>query len=572
MRKNWKQYTAVCMAGGLVMLQLTGCAGKSAQVAKETTSVESSDTAKEAVVENSKDPDAEGGVTVTAQLAEDKVKEVRYLAEDLDAEWDEAAVTGIVLDASGTMVEGDGAHVDGTTVTIEKGGTYVVSGELEDGQIRIEADEDSVVRLVLNGMKLSNKSTAPIYGSEKCKVILTLEAGVENVVSDGTAYQYEDEGEDEPDSPIFTEGDLTINGTGKLEVHGNYQSGIRSKGKVIVASGVISIDAKDDGLKGKDVVIIHDGVLNIKSVKDGIKSNNDADEDKGFVWIDGGDITIAAQDDGIQAETALVVNGGEITISESQEGLAGRTVDILDGLIKANTSDDGINSAASVETEQEKMQDQEGVYTRIAGGEIWLNASADGIDSNGDLYVEGGALYLSGPTGGGDGILDYNGTSTITGGTVFAAGSSGMMQTFGDDSTQNYLVVYYTETQKGGTNVRLLNESGEELGSYTPERDYQAVIISSPNIQSGSTYQVMTGETAVEMAVSGVVTIYGTAPTGGPGGRGGMGRSGGAGRPDGEQIQGGGKRTEREQMPEEGKNHGDMPPKEGTAQENQNGS
>lgn len=255
-------------------------------------------------------------------------------------------------------------------------------------------------------------------------------------------------------------------------------------------------------------------------------------------------------------ETALVINGGEITITESQEGLAGRTVDILGGQIRANASDDGINSAAQAETEQEKMADQEGVYTQIAGGEIWLNASADGIDSNGDLLIAGGTLYLSGPTGNGDGILDYNGTGTITGGTVFAAGSAGMMQTFGDASTQNYLVVYYTETQKAGTQIRLLDESGNELGSYAPEKDYQAAIISSPDIRTGNTYQVVIGEDTVEMTVSGIVTIYGTAPGGGAGrGPGGNGRGpGGDGREMGDKADErsgfGGDRPERGKMPE----------------------
>lgn len=537
MRKRWRQYAAVCLAGGMLAAQISGCSNQtdnraatavSAESAKpETDTSESEDNGGT----DAKTANPAGAGAVTVQLGEGQSKTVEYLAEDLETDWDENTATGIVLDNTQITVEGDGARVDGSTVVIEKAGTYVVSGKLADGQIRIEADEKSVVRLVLNGAELASSTTSPIYGAEKCKVILTLEAGTENLISDGTEYQYT-EGEDEPDAPIFTKGDLTINGSGSLKVYGNYQSGIRSKDNLMVVSGVISIEAQDDGLKGRDSVIIRDGVLDIKSVKDGIKSNNDTDEEKGFIWIDGGQITIAAQDDGIQAETALIINGGEITITESQEALAGKTVDILGGLIKASASDDGINSAASVETEQEKMQNQNGVYTRIAGGEIWLSARADGIDSNGDLYIEGGTLYLSGPTSGGDGILDYNGDAVLTGGTVFAAGSSDMMQLFGENSTQNYLVVYYTETQNGGTSIQLTDASGNELGSYIPEKEYQAVIISSPEIQTGSTYHVVTGDDTAEMEVSGIMTVYGTPAGGGMGGRGGgMGR--GADRPDG---------------------------------------
>lgn len=538
MRKRWRQYAAVCLAGGMLAAQISGCSNQTDNRAAAAVSVESAKSEKEsAEPEDSSGTDAKtanpaGAGAVTVQLGEGQSKTVEYLAEDLETDWDENTATGIVLDGTQITVEGDGARVDGSTVVIERAGTYVVSGKLTDGQIRIEAEENAVVRLVLNGAELASSTTSPIYGAEKCKVILTLEAGTENLISDGTEYQYA-EGEDEPDAPIFTKGDLTINGSGSLKVYGNYQSGIRSKDNLMVVSGVISIEAQDDGLKGRDSVIIRDGVLDIKSVKDGIKSNNDTDEEKGFIWIDGGQITIAAQDDGIQAETALIINGGEITITESQEALAGKTVDILGGLIKASASDDGINSAASVETEQEKMQNQNGVYTRIAGGEIWLNARADGIDSNGDLYIEGGTLYLSGPTSGGDGILDYNGDAVLTGGTVFAAGSSGMMQLFGENSTQNYLVVYYTETQTGGTSIQLTDASGNELGSYTPEKEYQAVIISSPEIQTGSTYHVVTGDDTAEMEVSGIMAVYGTPAGGGMGGRGGgMGRGAGAEHPD----------------------------------------
>lgn len=63
-------------------------------------------------------------------------------------------------------------------------------------------------------------------------------------------------------------------------------------------------------------------------------------------------------------------------------------------------------------------------------------AGGDGIDSNGDLNVSGGEIYVSGPTSDGDSALDYDGAATITGGAIVAAGYSGMAQNFGSDSTQ----------------------------------------------------------------------------------------------------------------------------------------
>lgn len=544
-RRRWKKRMALGLAGGLLSVTLAGCGSgsSSGEVGNETVMQEETQAELAGVetVEGLADSDTTErktgdsaakdavGVTcydlgMTAELGEGGSKTVEYTQEDLTADWDESAATVIVLSDADSSVSGANAKVSGSTVEIQDGGTFVVSGSLSDGQIRITASKDETVHLVLNGVEISSRTTSAIYAEKKCKVILTLADGTTNTVSDGTAYVFETEGEDEPDSPIFVKGNLTINGAGSLTVQGNYQSGIRSKGNLLIVSGIIDVDCQDDGIKGKDSLVILGGTLTIRSVKDGLKSNNDESDEVGYIWIDGGEITIAAQDDGIQAESALIVSGGSITITESDEALAGKTVDILGGSIEAVASDDGINSAATVETEWEKMSDQEGVYTRIAGGEIWLDARADGIDSNGDLYIEGGTLYLSGPTGSDNGILDYNGSATLTGGTVFAAGSSGMMQTFGSDSTQNYLVVYYDETQAGGTEITLMDADGTEFGSFAPAKDYQAVIISVQGLVTGDTYCVTTGENTVELEVNATETTSGN-PVGGFGG--GMGFGGG---------------------------------------------
>lgn len=556
MRKNLKSMAALCMTCGLVMTQMTGCGGQSGAAnaseaaAQETT--EAADKSTETVQNESKASieDVTKGITeagtVTVTLGEDGDKSVTYEPEDLDASWDAQKATGIVLAESGITVDGDGAHVDGNTVVIEKAGTYVVSGALADGQVRIEAAEDELVHLVLNGAELSNKTTSSIYSPEKCKVVLILEEGTKNIIGDAGEYQFA-EGEDEPDATIFTKGDLTINGTGKLEVNGTYACAIRSKDDLKVVSGVVTLNAADDALKGKDSVVIGGGELNITAGGDGIKSNNDEDLDKGYVWIDGGSIMIAAESDGIQAEHALVINNGSIEISKSEEAFEGKSVDILGGLIKAVSTDDGINSAGPAETEMEKMQDQDGVYTRIAGGEIWLNASADGIDSNGDLYIEGGELYLSTPVNGDTAIIDYNGTSRITGGTVVAAGSTMMMQYFGEESTQNYLVNYYDETQKGGTEIQLTDADGRVIVSYAPEYDFAAVIISSPELEKDSAYKIVTGETSADVTISDIMTEVGErrGGMGGPRGMGGPGgHGGGRGQRPGEGGFPGGERPE----------------------------
>lgn len=565
MRKYGRSRAAICLACGVLMTQMAGCgANQKMEASTETTA--------ESVVEENKEVQSAEGKTVTALLAEGGEKSASYEAEDLDASWDAETATGIVLAESGITVNGTGAETDGNTAVIQKAGTYVLGGTMQDGQVRIEAEEGELVHLVLNGVKLSSKTIASIFSTQKCKVVLTLADGTKNTISDAGEYQFA-EGEDEPNAPIFVKGDLTINGTGALEVQGTNDCGIRSKGNLKVVSGVLQIDAADDGLKGKDSVMIGGGEIKIVSGGDGIKSNNDKDEDLGYIWIDGGNIVITAQDDGIQAEHALIIQDGSIEITESDEGMEGKSVDIFGGVIKINASDDGINAAGPAETEWEKMQDQEGVYIHLAGGEIWISADADGVDSNGDLYIDGGELYLSTPVIGDASIIDYNGTSRITGGTVIAAGGTMMMQHFGEESTQNYLVNYYEETQTGGTEIQLKSADGTVLVSFAPEKDFEAVIISSPDLLTDGTYQIVTGENTVDAVISDVKTEIGEMKGfmggfGGPGGgRGprpeGEGFPEGMTPPEGEGFPEGMTPPERKERPEGGKFQDGMTPPEG---------
>ncbi len=539
MRKTKAYFMNLCLAGCLAMTQLSACSQSSETSGDSTTNASVTESLQGSQASSGSDSEmvTYEDTTITVQLGENQKKSVTYLAEDLDGSWDEASSTMIKLDNSGIQIDGDGIQTEDNRVIIRQAGTYVVSGSMDDVQILIEAEKDSVVRLVLHGVEISNKTTAPIYSSEKCKVILTLADETRNIVTDSAEYQFSSADEDEPNAPIFTRGDLSINGNGELEVQGNFECGIRSKGNLLIGSGNITVTAAEDGMKGKDSIVIRDGIFHIVSGKDGLKSNNDEEADKGYIWIDGGEFTITAEDDGIQAETALMINDGTIDITDCQEALAGKSVDIFGGLIKAYAQDDGINSAGPAETEAEKMMDQEGVYTRIVGGNLWINALADGIDSNGDLYLEGGTLYLSGSTNEGNGIIDYNGTSILTGGTMFASGSAGMMQTFGKDPTQNYLVVYYPEKQEAGTLIQLLDADGKELGSFAPEKEFSAVIITSPELETGDTCQLVTGTETLDITVNEQMTTAGDVPKGrggigGPGGRGGHGFQGGQ-RPEG---------------------------------------
>ena len=139
----------------------------------------------------------------------------------------------------------------------------------------------------------------------------------------------------------------------------------------------------------------------------------------------------------------------------------------------------------------------------ILGGTIEIDAKGDGIDSNGDFSVSGGVIYVSGPGDDGNGALDYDGTATITGGTVVAAGMSGMAQNFGSDSTQGTMLINLDTDQSG--EITLKDTDGTVLVSYTPVRDFNSVVISCEELEKGATYTLTTGSESEKITMSSLV-------------------------------------------------------------------
>lgn len=492
------------------------------------------------------------------------------------------AETVITGKGDSVSVTGTGAAVDQRVVTITAAGTYRLSGEITDGQIAVNAGKEDEIRLILDGFTISNTSSSAVYGIKSGSITITTEEGTDNYISDGTQYQYEEEDADEPDAAVFSRDNIILEGSGTLTVTGNYGCGIRSKDDLTVKSGTYVIDAVQDAMKGKDSVEIEGGTFTLNAGEDGIQASNDEEEDKGYVKISdgtfsitaaakgikaetllevtggtididseddavhcngdvnitGGTFTIATGDDGIHADNQVVIDDGTITIIESYEGIEGLTIDINGGVIDVTSEDDGLNAAGgndgsgndgsgNLESGMEgrpggpggTFGSTEGAYIKITGGEIKVSASGDGIDSNGDFYMEGGTVIVEGPTDNGNGTLDYDGTGTISGGTFMGTGSSGMLQSFSSDSTQNVIVVYFADTKTAGTEWTLTSGDETVILSGNPDKEYSSLIISSPELKDGETYQLAAGEESMEITVSGIITQSGTRSgmEGGPG-------------------------------------------------------
>ena len=119
----------------------------------------------------------------------------------------------ITLSNNSISAEGDGVEVVDKTITINSGGTYEVSGTLEDGQIIVDSADEINVYIVFNGVDISCSNSAPIYVKSAKNTIITLADNSENYLSDGSEYLYEelnDDGTvtDEPSACIFSKDDL----------------------------------------------------------------------------------------------------------------------------------------------------------------------------------------------------------------------------------------------------------------------------------------------------------------------------------------------------------------------------
>lgn len=264
------------------------------------------------------------------------------------------------------------------------------------------------------------------------------------------------------------------------------------------------------GIKAGGGMYLNGGTYQIDSADDSIHSNAN-------ITIADGTYTLATGDDGVHADDALTVNGGTITVTESYEGLEGLTVTINDGTIDITARDDGVNAAGgtdqsgfgtfgdhfkgmdSADDETEETTDKE-MWMELNGGYIHILAGGDGVDSNGDLTINGGEIYIDGPSDNGNSAIDYGDRSSayVNGGMLVAIGSSGMAEGMSDSSKQEVLMVKLGEQMEAG-DVVLTDSEGNVIVSYTALKSYDCVIISTAEVESGATYTLTTSGTTTEV-------------------------------------------------------------------------
>ena len=447
------------------------------------------------------------------------------------ADYTTANATLVTLTDSAATAKGKytGYEIDGTDVSITAAGTYVFSGDCDNGSITVKKGVTGVT-IVLNGLTLTNDDSAAITLNKTAEASLIAAAGTTNTVADT-------EGSSDENAAVKVKSGaaLAIGGTGTLTVDGNAKNGIKGAADAVitVAEVKLNINAANDGLSCDDELNITGGTLSITAGGDAVKASPDTGDTEnpdttslGNVTISGGTLTLNAAADGIQADGDLTISGGtfhvktngghttaltddsasckgfkaggaltvtggtltvdsaddalhantdvtisggtltlatgddgvhadndlvigtkgaastanpRINITASYEGLEGTTVTVYSGDIDVAASDDGVNAASSTLGEHSDKY-----AINIAGGDLYIDAGSDGLDSNNNISMTGGKVEVYGADAMMDAAIDYDGTFTLSGGTLFGAG---MEPSAG---TQAYIAVGETSPSGGG--------------------------------------------------------------------------------------------------------------------------
>lgn len=449
-----------------------------------------------------------------------------------------------------SAVTADGAYsgyeIEGTDVSITAAGTYVFSGDCNDGSITVKKGVTGVT-LVLNGLTLTNADSAAITLNKTAEAALIAATGSENTVADTAGANDENAA-----VKVKSGASLSLSGTGTLTACGNAKNGIKGASDAVITVDelTLNIEAADDGLSCDDELTIKGGRVNITAGGDAVKASPDTDDAEnpdttslGNVTVSGGTMTLTAANDGVQADGDLTVTGGtfditangghttaltddsasckglkagktlivsggtvnvdsaddalhandvtvsggtltlasgddavhadndlvvgvkgssstsnpKIDITASYEGLEGTTVSVYSGDIDVAASDDGVNAANSDLGERSDL-----FAIHIAGGDLYIDAGSDGLDSNNNITMTGGKVEVYGADAMMDTAIDYDGTFTLSGGTLFGAGMEP------GAGTQAYIAVGETSPSGGHGGMGMTRPDKTDGSTMTP--------------------------------------------------------------------------------------------------------
>ena len=462
--------------------------------------------------------------------------------------FDESQATQVTLADQTATVTGQGASFSDQTLTISQAGTYVLTGSGKNLKLVVEAADTDQVHLVFQNLTLEGEGSL-LQINKAQEVVISLAEGSQNALTESQASD-----DEKVKATIHSQVPLTLNGTGSLTLTALTKNALEVEDDLKVLGGTYTVKAANHGFKVEGALDIEAATLTIEAGKDGLHAEHDETTELANVTLNPTQLSIAATEDGVDAGNELTIKGGTITVSQIEEGLEARVIRQLGGDVTIKSSDDGVNASAgsssktsdtsatsktteasatsnSADTSSSDSQatsdsatvsapdsqappqggmppggqeeSDPSLQIILAGGTLTIDAEGDGIDSNGTVTISGGSLVVNGSVHDGNGPLDASGDITITGGTVWALGTSDMLQGFAQGSTQASITANIAGT--AGQTLIILDANGKEVARQTASKDFQAVIMSSADLVDGQTYTIQVDGTT-QTATAALVT------------------------------------------------------------------
>ncbi len=414
-----------------------------------------------------------------------------------------------------------GFQINGTSLQINESGVYTITGSCAEGSISVKKGTTGVT-LILEELTLGCSTTAPLRCNKGTETTVYISGTVTLTDNESLENEESDDFEGAAIKVKSENASLTILGSGTLNINGNYKNGIKAAATAALTldGPTVNITAANHGIAADHSLTIKSGTVAITAGNEGLKASPDTDDTvsagsitisggsiditsdddgihaDGTLLISGGAVTVSAGDDGIKSERELTISGGSVTVQKSYEGMEGAAINLTGGSGRITASDDGINAANSDLTNYD-------FALNISGGEWYVNAVGDGLDSNGTITISGGVTEVFGAANNGNGALDSERGITYNGGTILAVGMSGMAEV---PSSGTYVAFGSTGMMGGGLmggmpggmngrQGRMPNEMNGQQGQMPPEMNgQQGQVPPEMNGQQGQMPPEMNGQ------------------------------------------------------------------------------
>lgn len=365
-----------------------------------------------------------------------------------------------------TVADSADANDESAAIKVKTGGTLTLGGT---GSLTVDGNDKNGIKGAAQSSITVDELVLTIDAVDdglSCDDALTILGGTLEINAGGDAVKASPDVDDETEPDTVSKGDITISG-GTLTLV-SAADGVQADGDLNISGGTFDITANGGhetvlaegadsckGIKSDGTLSVTGGTFTIDSADDALHAAD--------VSVTGGSFTLSTSDDAVHADNALTI-GAEgndaavpaIVITDSYEGLEGTTVTVYSGDLDITASDDGVNAANSDIGERSDL-----FAIQISGGDLYICAGADGLDSNNDINMTGGTVEVYGADSGMDTAIDYDGTFTLDGGTLFGAG---MTPSAG---TQAY--VAFGSTMSGGMGGGRPGGMGGMEGGTPPE-------------------------------------------------------------------------------------------------------